>query len=278
MNPSGHPPPDDSSDAAAGAARDMARPAVVPAWKRWLILLAALATAAATASLGLWQLSRAAQKRDINDRIEQQRQRPALDNRAYAELRNPLAEVHRPARLAGQWVPEHTVFLDNRSMQGRSGFHVLTPLALEAPASGLLWVQRGWAPRDLVQPDKLPPVDTPTGRVEVIGRLAATPSRMLELQSPSAAAPGKTADGSGSSPIRHNLDVESHARTHGLDVRSGVLLETGAASQGLRRDWPEIASGVDKHYGYAFQWFGLSALVVILYVWFQLIAPRRRRA
>ena len=53
----------------------------------------------------------------------------------------------------------------------------------------------------------------------------------------------------------------------------------GAASQGLLRDWPQINAGVQKHYGYAFQWFGLSVLVVLLYVWFQLVRrfylPRR---
>jgi surfeit locus 1 family protein len=35
------------------------------------------------------------------------------------------------------------------------------------------------------------------------------------------------------------------------------------------------ASDVHKHYGYAAQWFGLSALVITLYAWFQLIRPRR---
>ena len=33
--------------------------------------------------------------------------------------------------------------------------------------------------------------------------------------------------------------------------------------------------GVDKHYGYAFQWFALCGLVVILYAWFQIIIPFR---
>jgi hypothetical protein len=45
----------------------------------------------------------------------------------------------------------------------------------------------------------------------------------------------------------------------------------GSASEGLLRDWPQINAGVQKHYGYAFQWFGLSVLVVLLYVWFQLV-------
>ena len=34
---------------------------------------------------------------------------------------------------------------------------------------------------------------------------------------------------------------------------------------------------VGKHHGYAFQWFALSALVIVLYVWFQHIRPARRR-
>ena len=38
------------------------------------------------------------------------------------------------------------------------------------------------------------------------------------------------------------------------------------------------AADVHKHYGYAFQWFALCALIVGLYVWFQLIRPRRRAA
>ena len=58
-----------------------------------------------------------------------------------------------------------------------------------------------------------------------------------------------------------------------------MVLQTGAPSEGLRRDWPEPTTGVDTHYGYAFQWFGLSVLVVLLYVWFQLVRrfylPRR---
>jgi surfeit locus 1 family protein len=50
------------------------------------------------------------------------------------------------------------------------------------------------------------------------------------------------------------------------------------ASEGLLRDWPQAGSGIEKHHGYAFQWFGLSALIALLYVWFQIVRrfiPRR---
>jgi len=50
-----------------------------------------------------------------------------------------------------------------------------------------------------------------------------------------------------------------------------VVVQTGGASDGLQRDWAPADSGVDKHYGYAFQWFGLSGLIALLYVWFQFV-------
>jgi cytochrome oxidase assembly protein ShyY1 len=86
-----------------------------------------------------------------------------------------------------------------------------------------------------------------------------------------------TPGAAGSSPIRQNLDLEAYRAETGLPLRTDVSLQqTGETSEGLQRDWPAPALGVEKHYGYAFQWFGLSALVVFLYVWFQLIAPYRR--
>ena len=50
----------------------------------------------------------------------------------------------------------------------------------------------------------------------------------------------------------------------------------GLPPDGLSRDWPRIGYDTHKHYGYALQWFGLCALTAILYVWFQIIVPRRR--
>jgi surfeit locus 1 family protein len=51
----------------------------------------------------------------------------------------------------------------------------------------------------------------------------------------------------------------------------------GRASQGLLREWPRRAGrGPETNYGYAAQWWALSALIAILYAWYQFILPRRR--
>ncbi len=106
------------------------------------------------------------------------------------------------------------------------------------------------------------------GVVEVEGRIAPPPSRLYELG----------AEGQG--PIRQNLDLDSFAQETGLRLRPLSLLQAdsaGTTGDGLLRQWPAPAVDVHKHYGYAFQWFALAALITGLYVWFQLVRPRLRR-
>lgn len=230
-------------------------------------------TIAATLSLGRWQLSRAAQKEAIQAEIEARKTLPPLDQSAFVALQDAADAMHRPVRLRGLWLTTQTVYLDNRQMHGLQGFYVLTPLALEG-SNQTVMVQRGWIQRDFNDRTRLQPVETPAGLVEVTGTIAPPPGHLLDLgKAPSAPTPAVA----GSSLIRQNLDLEAFRAETGLPLRTDISVqETGAASEGVKRDWPPPALGVEKHYGYAFQWFGLAALVVILYVWFQLIAPFRR--
>ncbi|RTL44026.1 MAG: SURF1 family protein [Burkholderiales bacterium] len=230
--------------------------------RRVLVLLAALLGALLTARLGIWQLDRAQQKIDLQAAIDAEGARVPLRN---AELGMPASQLHRRVTLRGTWVPERTVWLDNRPMDGRAGFYVVTPLRLAGRPDAIL-VQRGWVPRDPVQRDHLPPLATPAGDVEVVGRLAASPSRLYEL-----------GDGGGG-PIRQNLDPAAFAVESGLALLPLTVVQTaGPDDGGLLRHWPAPDLGLHKHYGYAFQWFALCALIVALYVWFQHLRPRFRR-
>jgi surfeit locus 1 family protein len=232
--------------------------------RRWLVTLAALLVMALTAALGVWQLSRAQHKLERQAAVERQAALPPLDGPALLALPDVDAALHRTAVLRGRWVPAATRFLDNRMLEGRAGFHVLTPLRL-AGAEATVLVVRGWVPRDPYDRRRLPQVPTPEGEVQVQGRLAPPPSRLFEL--------GPSEPG----PIRQNIAIDALARETGLALLDVTLLQTSEADDGLRREWPRIAADVHKHYGYAFQWFGLCALVGILYVWFEFIQPRRRR-
>lgn len=258
-----------------------------------VVTLAAVLALAATVSLGRWQLSRAAQKEALQARIDAQKLKAPLSQAEFLALGEAAGEMHRPVRLRGLWLTAQTVYLDNRQMHGTPGFYVLTPFALEGSEQAVM-VQRGWVQRNFVDRTQLGVVETPPGIVELTALIEPPPSHLFELGAKTAAAPAPAASAAapapsaagasapapgiqGSSPIRQNLDLEAFRAETQLPLRTDVSLQqSGPASEGLQRDWPAPALGLERHYGYAFQWFGLSALVVILYVWFQFISPFRR--
>ena len=258
-----------------------------------VVTLAAVLALAATVSLGRWQLSRAAQKEALQARIDAQKLKAPLSQAEFLALGEAAGEMHRPVRLRGLWLTAQTVYLDNRQMHGTPGFYVLTPFALEGSEQAVM-VQRGWVQRNFVDRTQLGAVETPPGIVELTALIEPPPSHLFELGAKAAAAPAPAASAAapapsaagasapapgiqGSSPIRQNLDLEAFRGETQLPLRTDVSLQqSGPASEGLQRDWPAPALGLERHYGYAFQWFGLSALVVILYVWFQFISPFRR--
>ena len=239
-----------------------------PSWQRWLMLGMAAVGVAATFSLGMWQLGRAAEKTALQDAKQEQSDQVVLDGRtlgtAKDEPQQRQALMHRRMLLRGQWLPEHTVFLENRQMNGKPGFFAMTPLKIEGTGAVVL-VQRGWAQRSFTDRTALPELTTPVGVVELQGHLAPWPSRLYDF------------GGAETSPIRQNLDLTAYRQETGLSLLEITLLQSGAASEGLLREWPVVASGVEKHHGYAFQWFGLSGLIALLYVWFQIVQPRRQK-
>lgn len=234
-----------------------------------IVTVATALTMAATASLGLWQLDRARQKTTLQTAILARAALPALSNAELLAQADTGAVLHRSVALRGEWVPQHSVFLENRQMDGRTGFFLVTPLRLIGSDRAVL-VQRGWLPRDFNDRTRVPDVATPAGEVLVPGRLAPPPGRLYQFGD------------AGSGPIRQNIDLAAHRQETGLALLDLSVQQTGDdEGEGLgrlHRRWPLPATDVHKHHGYAFQWFALCALVGGLYLWFQIIQPRRRRA
>ena len=237
-------------------------------WMGRLVLVAALAGMGVTASLGRWQLGRAEQKQAIAQARQAQAALPELAGHTLAQTGQSLLErqalIYRRMALTGQWLAQHTVYLDNRQMNGRPGFYVFTPLQLR-DSDAVVLVQRGWVPRNFQDRTALPPIETAQGPVTVHGQLVPWPSKVYDFAEME------------TGPIRQNLVFEDYRLQTRLPLPELSVQQSDADSEGLQRAWPEIASGVEKHYGYAFQWFGLCALIALLYVWFQIVQPRRKR-
>jgi surfeit locus 1 family protein len=233
----------------------------------WVVTVAAGLTVALTFSLGQWQLRRAAQKVALQASLDQQKLLPPLGNadllvHAEASQQIPLW-TDRQVQLSGRWLRQQTVYLDNRPMNAKPGFWVMTPLQLTGSGQAVL-VQRGWIARDFEDRARLSPIETPPYTVTIVGRMAPAPAKLYAFK------------GADTGRIRQNLDIPAFAAETGLPLLPALVVQIDPASEGLQRDWAAPNTGVDKHYGYAFQWFGLCALVLGLYVWFQLILPRRQ--
>lgn len=195
--------------------------------------------AALTFSLGVWQLNRAAQK----EKISQERREA------------------QPINLSGRWLVDQTRYIDNRQMNAKQGFFVVTPL-LMSPTEYVL-VERGWIARDFMDRKKLQPIETPSGTITLSAR------QLADFVVPAVMADNLPNE----HPIVQYIDVSALQRALPHLRYSGRVQQLGKASEGLTRDWYEPASGVGKHYGYAFQWFALCVLLIALYCWFQWLQP-----
>ena len=229
----------------------------------WIFMLTLLVSIG-LGRLGLWQLNRASEKEALQSAILSASALPELDTQALHHHALGPDLDHRRVRLRGHWLSHSTIYLDNRPMAGRAGFIVVTPFVLEGHSRAVA-VQRGWVPRHVEDRTKLMAPTPPEGLVEIWGRLSKPPGALLEL--------GATEVQPG--PIHQNIDLEAYSVRTGLSLMPFTLRQEGPPEEGLLRDWPAPAMNVQKHYGYAFQWFAMSVLVVGLYIWFQWIRPQR---
>jgi surfeit locus 1 family protein len=250
--------------------------AIISAPRQRSLLVATMATVlgvALTVRLGVWQLSRGHEKEALHAAILARQAQPTLDTVAVLKDKTVFTQLHQGVRLEGQWLPQYTVYLENRPMQGRSGFIVLTPLQLDKHTTVL--VQRGWIPRHQQDRTLLAPIETPQGQVHVKGRIALGPSEVMDLgDKTNSTVDATTAQTARQSPIRQNLNLADYSHATDLSL-VGTVLQTDADAEGLQRNWPEITAGVEKHWGYAFQWFALAVVQLLLYFWYQWIKPYR---
>ena len=240
----------------------------------WLLTFATVLGIGVTASLGVWQLGRAQEKEALQLAMDNQSGLPTLTGQNLLASADVMTTVHRQAVLTGTWLPQYTVFLDNRQMDAKPGLFVLTPFELADQTGSVkkvILVQRGWVARHFLDRTIVSEVPTATGAVQIEGRMAPPPSKLYAFKGPDVGL------------IRQNIDLPEFAQQTQREFLGVSLLQTDpaaastvapAVAEGLLRHWQRPNNGVEKHYGYMVQWWALSALIAILYVWFQIVRPK----
>ncbi|MGM0639415.1 MAG: SURF1 family protein [Pseudomonadota bacterium] len=187
--------------------------------------------------LGLWQWERADEKRDYL---------AALEAAPHLEAPRQLPPDGSHLTLSGHYLPDQTLFLDNRVLDGRHGVAPLTPLRTD---DGRVWlVQRGFLASGAGR--ETPEVGTPEDRVTLVGRWQVA-GKGTPLFGPNR---------EGQRLQRIQLDAWEIRFAH-----DGWLhLEQGPGR--LAPWWTPSVMPPSRHLGYAVQWWGLALAALVVMV------------
>lgn len=200
--------------------------------------------------LGNWQTRRAEEKLARQMSVDARALRPPLTIPGSPIVGADYANSRVTVR--GEFLAENTMFVDNRVLRGRPGYHVVTPLRIKRSDMCVL-VNRGWVE---IGPTRaaFPEIRTPKKEVVIEGLAVVPPERVYEL--------GRE---SGSGPLLQHLVLARVSERTGLKLQPIVLQQTSDTSDGLARVWDRPDLGVNTHRAYAFQWYAMAVVIVVLY-------------
>lgn len=208
----------------------------------------AVGAVALFAALGNWQLGRATEKRELA--ADFAAGGPPIE---WQQL-PPDAPRYQRVRLRGHYDPAHQFLLDNMSHESVAGVHVLTPLLLDDGSAVL--VNRGWAPYGPTRQD-LPAVEVGSEKRTIVGRLDELPRPGIWLKAPPAA---------GWPRVVQYPKMPELAAALGRELAPRQVLLDPGVPDGYVREWTVTGTTVDRHIGYAVQWFAFAAVAAALWV------------
>lgn len=204
--------------------------------------------------LGFWQLERAEEKQEIEQRYTRQQALPAV---GLGQL-DPAEEIeYRRVTVSGRFKAGRQILLDNQVHQKRVGYHVLTPLQI-ADGQEYILVNRGWVDGRLRR-DRLPGITTPEQRVELSGRLKVPAGVGLKLDDQSYTE-------SGWPLVVQWLDIQELEQQTGYRLYPYILQLDAEQPHGFVRDWKIVSSSPQQSTSYAVQWFTLALALVLIFI------------
>lgn len=209
--------------------------------------------------LSVWQIQRGLDKQSV---LELQADQQSLS--LAAQPKDWTSYVYQDTQLSGNWLPNHSLLLENRVSNGQVGFEVLTLFELERDHSRVL-VNRGWvaaAETGLVQ--NLPKPDA--GRTSIRG-VIYSPDKgvtfgdaILPEAMQSKVWPKKSL----------YIDLPMFEQAFASKMAPVILVLDEQAPAAFRKIWKAVVILPSKHFAYAVQWFGLGlAFLVYGFIWFR---------
>ena len=220
-----------------------------------------IATLVLLISLGFWQLDRADEKRAIEGQIDSANSGDVklIDS---AEFLKDKEYYH--VRLQGSYVGDKQFIYDNQIVDQISGYYVLTPLVLKGDSKAVL-INRGFIPWN-GRRDKLADIDIGEKLTEVKVQISK-PVKRMELEA---------SELTGDFPVLiQALDLDEMSTIASLDFASVVGLLSPETENGFVRQWEPYTGSIERHIGYAIQWFLMA--FVLAFIGIRLAIKQRRK-
>lgn len=224
----------------------------------WLIAICVALTVALLINLGLWQLGRAQEKRELQQAMQQRQLEEPTPLASLTPRIGPLSELqvndleNLSVSATGRYWNAASFIVAFQFFQGAPGFELITPFELDDSGEFVL-VSRGW-----VTPgpgaDGMPYIPPVEGPQTLRGQLHIP-----------AALPGITQVEGDGWPLRfRSLDINRAAELMERPLLPWVV-RLGVNEPGVfARHWPAVSVNTRMHIQYALQWFGMALVVLVV--------------
>lgn len=219
----------------------------------WHILVGGGLLVAVLLKLGVWQLDRAAFKQHQLESAAARRSAPALRIETLS-LGIPEAIDGLNVSLSGRYIPEKSVLLVNRMHNGQLGFEVISPFRLDS-GKFVVMVSRGWLPAGY-QGQPATSIVPPGGEIMLTGTVHINPPNSFFRRRPILQPDW---------PLKlHQVDPGELARHFELPVFPyPVWLQADNPGSEIAY-WPQKTAQPERSTAYAYQWFGMAVIVLVL--------------
>lgn len=218
---------------------------------KWMLWISGIVLLPLLFGLGLWQLDRAEQKRELLDSWQQAK--PSQELPLEQEM---TRGSYKAVILKGVLDRERYFLLDNRVRNGRVGYEIVA-LFIEDSGRSVL-VNLGWVLASLDR-GVLPEVEVPKGQQTISGSV-----RVIEK---GFALSGDDLEEEQWPKVIQQLDVGKMSSRLVIDIESLEIRLTEPLVPGLDLNWPVVNMKPEKHLGYAFQWFAMASALLCLIIW-----------
>ena len=203
-------------------------------------------------SLGVWQIDRGYNKKELENTFLERQSQPVKEIK-YNEFLE--SDLYRNVVLEGKYL-EKIFFLDNKIHNGKPGLKVFSPF--ETTNNNLVLVSRGWI--ELEDRSKLPTINTTKNVLKLQG--------VLRPESQDFVLENEEMNNKNNPILLQTVNLSELSNFLGKPLSPYILELSELSESAFVKTWQPINLSSFRHFGYAVQWFGLAVVLIVGYVFF----------